>query len=44
MSKRLTKFLNGFVLIDKFNITPEEELQKINDFGGINLFPLRTID
>ena len=30
---------NGFVLIDSYDITPEEELQMFNDFGGVNLFP-----
>jgi len=39
MPKRMTKFLNGFVLIDTFDITPEEELAKFNRLNGVNLFP-----
>ena len=30
---------NGFVLIDSYDITPEEELQTFNDFGGVTMFP-----
>ena len=39
MPKRMTKFLNEFVLIDWFDVTPQEELQMFNDFGGVNMFP-----
>ena len=39
MPKRMTKFLNGFVLIDTFDITPQEELDMFNRVNGVNLFP-----
>ena len=39
MPKRMTKFLNGFVLIDWFDVTPQEELDMFNRVNGVNLFP-----
>ena len=39
MPFKRTVLPNGFVLIDSYDITPEEELQMFNDFGGVNLFP-----
>jgi len=30
---------NGLVLIDSYDITPKEELQMFNDFGGVAMFP-----
>ena len=30
---------NGLVLIDSYDITPEEELAKFNRLNGVNLFP-----
>jgi hypothetical protein len=39
MPKRYTKFLNGFVLIDTFDITPEEELEFMTRFCGAVSFP-----
>ena len=29
---------NGFALVDSYDITPEEELQMFNDFGGATIF------
>lgn len=39
MPKRMTKFLNGFVLIDTFDITPQEELEKMTRMCGVTSFP-----
>ena len=39
MPKRMTKFLNGFVLIDTFDITPQEELEKMTRLCGVVSFP-----
>jgi len=39
MPKRMTKFLNGLVLIDTFNITPQEELEKMTRLCGVVSFP-----
>jgi len=39
MPFKRTVLPNGLVLIDSYDITPEEELQMFNDFGGVNLFP-----
>jgi len=39
MPFKRTVLPNGFVLIDSYDITPEEELQMFNDFGGVSLFP-----
>ena len=39
MPKRMTKFLNGFVLIDTFDITPQEELEFMTRFCGVVSFP-----
>jgi hypothetical protein len=39
MPKRMTKFLNGLVLIDTFNITPQEELEKMSRLCGVVSFP-----
>jgi len=39
MPFKRTVLPNGFVIIDSYDITPEEELQMFNDFGGVNLFP-----
>ena len=39
MPKRMTKFLNGFVLIDWFDVTPQEDLDMFNRVNGVNLFP-----
>ena len=30
---------NGLVLIDSYDITPEEELAKFNRLNGVNLLP-----
>jgi len=39
MPFKRTVLPNGFVLIDSYDITPEEELQMFNDFGGVTMFP-----
>mgnify|MGYP003333932625 CR=1 FL=1 len=39
MPFKRTVLPNGLVLIDSYDITPEEELQMFNDFGGVKLFP-----
>ena len=39
MPKRMTKFLNGLVLIDTFDITPQEELEKMTRLCGVVSFP-----
>ena len=39
MPKRMTKFLNGFVLIDTFDVTPQEELEKMTRMCGVVSFP-----
>ena len=39
MPFKRTTLPNGFVIIDSYGITLEEELQMFNDFGGVNLFP-----
>ena len=39
MPFKRTVLPNGLVLIDSYDITPEEELQMFNDFGGVAMFP-----
>ena len=39
MPFKRTVLPNGLVLIDSYDITPEEELQMFNDFGGVTMFP-----
>ena len=39
MPKRLTKFLNGLILVDTFDITPQEELEKMTRMCGVTSFP-----
>ena len=35
----MTKFLNGLVLIDWFDVTPQEELDMFNRVNGVAMFP-----
>ena len=39
MPFKRTVLPNGFVLIDSYDITSEEELQMFKDFGGVTMFP-----
>ena len=39
MPFKRTVLPNGLVLIDSYDITPEEELQMFNDFGGVTMSP-----
>jgi len=39
MPKRLTKYLNGFIEIEYFDITPQEELELMTRFCGVVSFP-----
>ena len=39
MPKRMTKFLNGFVLVDRFDMTPSEEIEWFNRVNGVVSFP-----
>ena len=39
MPKRLTKYLNGFIEIEYFDITPREELEFMTRFCGVVSFP-----
>ena len=39
MTFKRTVLPNGLVLIDSYDITPEEELAKFNRLNGVNFFP-----
>ena len=38
MPKRITKFLNGFVLIDRYDMTPSEEIEWFKRLNGVASF------
>lgn len=39
MPFKRTVLTNGLILIDSYDITPEEEREMFNKFGGVNSFP-----
>ena len=39
MPKRLTKYLNGFIEIEYFDMTPSEEIEWFNRVNGVVSFP-----
>ena len=39
MPKRLIKYLNGFIEIEYFDITPREELELMTRFCNVTSFP-----